>query len=121
MSLREFFDRFDESCEPVGTASFQWTAKGVGFGGMYFYFDKKDSYVHCENEIMSRKFLKEMLCHMVDNCVLDCPNEQHADTGINGLPPNYNPVPYVEPEPIVRRVKRDKDSTQENNSKPVID
>ncbi len=71
--------------------TFNWGAKDIGWGQMYFYLNEEDGYVHCGNEIMSRQFLKDMLCHMVDNCVLDEPNERHADTGPNGEPPDYSP------------------------------
>jgi hypothetical protein len=93
MSLKEFFDSFEDSCEPGGTAHFRWSAKGCGFGEMYFYLDKSDGYVHCDNELMGREFLKEMLCKMVDNCVLNLPGS--FDT-TGGLPPNYTPKPVVE-------------------------
>lgn len=86
MSLENFFNSFTDSCEPNGHAEFNWSAKGRGFGSMYFYMDK-DGYVHCENEIMSREFIKEMLCKMVDNCVLDCPGQHDGD----GLPEGYSP------------------------------
>jgi len=94
MSLREFFNKFDDTCEPQGNVSFQWTSKGVGFGGMYFYLDKTDGYVHCDNEIMGREFLKRMLCLMVDNCVLDCPGQWDEATG--GKPPGYDPKPIID-------------------------
>jgi len=90
MSLTDFFNKFDNGCTPVGHAEFEWTAKGVGFGGMYFYLNKEDGYVHCENEAMSREFLKEMLCQMVDNCVLDCARHE-ADK----YPKGYNPQTIV--------------------------
>jgi hypothetical protein len=113
MSLRKFFDSFDDTCEPVGLADFQWTAKGIGFGGMYFYFNKEDSYVHCENELMSREFMKQAFCKMVDNCVLDCPGQW--DDATEGKPPGYDPKPFIEEPLIVRRTKAmpdDKDITQ---------
>ena len=110
MSLKEFFDSFDDCCTPTGMASFEWSAKGCGFGGMYFYFDEKDSYVHCENEIMGREFLKRMLCNMVDNCVLDCPGQW--DEATEGKPPGYDPKPYIKPEPPKARGRK---------TKPIID
>ncbi len=96
MSLETFFEQFKDTCVPTEGVDFQWSAKGIGFGGMYFYLDKKDGYVHCSNESMSRQFLKDMLCKMVDNCVLDEPNERHADTGPGGKPPGYTPVAIEE-------------------------
>lgn len=100
MSLDNFFNSLEDRCEPAGFADYKWSAKGRGFGGFYFYVDKKDGYVHCDNEIMSREFLKDMLCKMVDNCVLDCPGSNDGD----GLPPNYAPKPIKE--------TNDQDSTQ---------
>ena len=92
MSLTDFFEKFEDSCEPNETATFSWSAKGHGFGQVYFYVDKKDGYVHCNNEIMSREFIKEMLCIMVDNCVLDCPGRVDEENGTH-LPPGYTPKP----------------------------
>jgi len=94
MSLKNFFDSFDDTCTPHHRAGFNWSAKGRGFGQMYFHFDKEDGYVHCDNELMNREFLKEMLCKMIDNCVLDCPSSRDTT---DGKPPNYTPKPYVEP------------------------
>lgn len=76
----------NDSCVPHGAFGLNWTAKGIGFGQMYFRVDTKDGYVHCSNEYMGREFLKRMLCAMVDNCVLD-------DCRDDGLPPDYNPIP----------------------------
>ena len=85
MSIRDFFEKFDNTCDPIGVTSFNWTAKGIGFGQFYFYFNEKDGYIHCENECMSRETIKEILNRMVDECVLDCPRDG------DGLPANYNP------------------------------
>lgn len=73
MSLSEFFDNCENHCEPNDTTAFNWSAKGVGFGQFYFYI--KNDKVHCENECMSKEFVKKMLCQMVDDCVLDDPRE----------------------------------------------
>ena len=88
MSIKGMFARFDDECRPVGSVTFNWSAKGIGFGQMEFHMDE-DGYVHCYNEIMSRKFLKEMLCAMVDNCVLDESNDTHEDNSPDGKPPGY--------------------------------
>jgi hypothetical protein len=47
----------------------QWAKPGVGFGNLVFYF--KDGVLRCDNECMSKEFIKDRLCKMVDNCVLD--------------------------------------------------
>jgi hypothetical protein len=96
MEIKKWFYGMNELCEPITGANFQWTSNGIGFGQMHFYLSKEDGYVHCDNEIMSRSFLKKMLCHMVDNCVLDCPNGTFPDDGPNGQPPGYNPKPITD-------------------------
>ncbi len=71
MSIQEFFDSMEDSCYPDHKACyFKWTAKGTGFGEFGFY-EGDDGKLHCSNEMMSKKFIKEMLCKMVDDCVLD--------------------------------------------------
>jgi hypothetical protein len=49
----------------------QWEISNFGFGMFYFYV--KDGKVHCDNETMSKDTIKEVLCKMVDDCVLDDP------------------------------------------------
>lgn len=93
MSLSNFFKSFEDSCDPHGYTVFSWSSKGTGFGQVSFHLDTEDGYVHCSNEIMSRSFIKEMLCKMVDNCVLDEPNMRFEDTGVDGKPPGYTPKP----------------------------
>ena len=50
-------------------AAFQWGLPGTGFGNIVFY--TKDGELRCDNECMSKKFIKERLCKMVDDCILD--------------------------------------------------
>lgn len=71
--LRASFEKLNDSCEPVTGICFNWTAKGVGFGQLYFY--TKDDQVYCDNEMMGKEFIKKMLCKMVDDCVLTEPRE----------------------------------------------
>ena len=47
---------------------FQWSKAGRGFGEFAFYH--KDKKIYCYNELMSKEFIKEMLCKMVDDCIL---------------------------------------------------
>ena len=49
-----------------------WGAESIGWGEFYFYVGE-DKLVHCRNEIMSKHFIKEQLCKMVDECILDEP------------------------------------------------
>jgi hypothetical protein len=48
-----------------------WSAKGIGFGQLYFYTD--NGLIYCDNELMDKEFIKQVLCQMVDDCVLTCP------------------------------------------------
>jgi hypothetical protein len=48
----------------------RWGTKSAGFGEMSVWV-KKDGTLRCDNEGMSRKFLKEVLALLVDNCNLD--------------------------------------------------
>ncbi len=49
--------------------SIRWGKPGVGFGEFYIY--KKDDKIRIENECMSKDFIKEILCHLVDEAELD--------------------------------------------------
>jgi hypothetical protein len=46
-----------------------WSMKGTGFGEFTFYL--VDGKLHCQNEMMSRDFIKVMLCLLVDKAILD--------------------------------------------------
>ena len=58
-------------CELNGSIDIGWSVEGIGFGHFYFY--EKDGEIHCDNEIMSKEFIKKVLCDFVDQCVLDDP------------------------------------------------
>lgn len=73
MSLQESFEKFEDSCGPAQPCYFQWSAKGIGFGELYFY--EKDGKIYCDNELMGKEFIKRMLCKMVDDCELTCTRE----------------------------------------------
>lgn len=49
-SFKEMFDSLDNNCIPHQVIGFDWSAKGIGFGQMHFYFDDLGGYVHCDNE-----------------------------------------------------------------------
>ncbi len=54
---------------PIGCddpVQFSWGKPGTGFGQVLFY--TKDGTLHCDNECMSKEFIKERLCKMVDDC-----------------------------------------------------
>ena len=84
--LKEYFASFKDSCGPrrddngVFTPIMAaWTAKDHGFGEFTFYvIGGKLRYVigdklRCDNEAMSKDFIKKMLCQMVDDAELDDP------------------------------------------------
>lgn len=90
----KMFERLPNACEPCGTVQFNWTVKNVGFGQAKFYLDKKDGYVHCSNEGMSREFIKKILCEMVDNAVMDLPHVNEKES--KGFPKDYVAKPIVD-------------------------
>lgn len=63
------FENLPDSCHPQGYVTFDWTQNRFGFGQLSFYV--KDGQVHCKNELMSKEWIKQQLCQMVDNCILD--------------------------------------------------
>lgn len=56
-------------CYPLEPVTFQWGARGVGWGQVVF-FHADGNRVHCHNEMMSKEFLKQILCRMIDECTL---------------------------------------------------
>jgi hypothetical protein len=44
----------------------QWVATDIGFGEFTFFY--RDGILMCDNECMSKEFVKKALCAMVDNC-----------------------------------------------------
>lgn len=69
--VQDMFDKMENSCELVNGFQVNWTSKGTGFGQFYFYHKEEDGKTHCSNELMSKEFIKKMLCQMVDDCILD--------------------------------------------------
>jgi len=69
----------EDDCAPSGHTYFNWSAKGCGFGQLGFYTKEDDDKVYCMNEMMSKEFVKKMLCHMVDNAIMDDPNPKDKD------------------------------------------
>jgi hypothetical protein len=54
-------------CEWV---SFRWGVPGIGFGEFIFKTDPETGEVTCDSEMMTKEFIKERLCKMVDDCIL---------------------------------------------------
>ena len=69
MTRKQMFDNLPNCCEPVGETTFLWSQQKFGFGQVSFYV--QDGKVHCRNETMSKQWIKQQLCQMVDNCILD--------------------------------------------------
>jgi hypothetical protein len=76
--IRKWFAKMEDHCVLIGGFTVAWEAKDIGFGQFYFYKDEVDGKVHCGNEIMSRDFIKKMLCKMVDECILDEPRNKET-------------------------------------------
>mgnify|MGYP000604239507 CR=1 FL=1 len=68
-NIRKSFEKIEDSCDPTDGVTFEWTAKGCGFGQLYFYHNKAGKLL-CSSETMSKDFIKRMLCQMVDDCEL---------------------------------------------------
>jgi len=68
-NLRKSFEKIEDSCHPTDGVLFTWTAKGTGFGELYFYH--KDGKLKCDSETMGKEFVKRMLCQMVDDAEFD--------------------------------------------------
>jgi len=70
MRVKKILGSCENSCEVAGTALFNWSLKGFGFGQIYFY-TSTDGKTHCDNEYMSNEKIKEILNTLVDTCIMD--------------------------------------------------
>ena len=52
-----------------GLIDIGWGTKSAGFG--HLSFKNKDGKIHCGNETMGRKFIKDVLNKLVDVAILD--------------------------------------------------
>jgi hypothetical protein len=68
MTVKALFQQTPDSVDLSNEFTIEWTSTNVGFGQFKFY--TKDDVVYCDNECMSKEFIKQVLCDMVDNCVL---------------------------------------------------
>ncbi len=57
------------NCYPSKNIVFKWAAPKTGFGEFYIYM--KPDGMHCESEMMSKEFIKDRLCKMIDDCIWD--------------------------------------------------
>ena len=47
--------------------SINWHSDDLGFGQVTFDYDINENKLHIDSECMSKEFVKELLCRMVDN------------------------------------------------------
>lgn len=67
--MLKMFDKLEDKTAPhCDQFTISWTAKGVGFGQFHFY--KKDEKWYCNNECMSKDFIKRVLSTFVDEVEL---------------------------------------------------
>jgi hypothetical protein len=60
-----------------------WGEKDTGFGQLRIYVGQ-DGKMHCDNELMSRGWVKKILGELVDRCVFDCPHSTETKKPIIG-------------------------------------
>lgn len=65
-SIKEFLDSCPNQTYMDKPFIVRWSRPGVGFGEFAFYYTP-DGAVICDNETMTREFVKEVLCDLVDN------------------------------------------------------
>ena len=65
--VQAFLDKCPDYCMPIETVGFKWSKPGIGFGEVHFYFDNETGQLTCDSECISREFIKQMLCKMVDD------------------------------------------------------
>ena len=101
MSLRDLFDKLEDGVSLHGSFRFDWTLKGIGFGQFYFY--EKDGKVYCNNEYMSKEYIKRALCAMVDQCELTDVNNIPS-SGPGGEVPNFADGGSIPPRDTKRKL-----------------
>ena len=57
----------NDVCQPHNSITgFSWVANGTGFGQFVFKWNGKKERLELDSEMMSKDFVKQMLCQMVD-------------------------------------------------------
>tara|TARA_Y100000310_G_scaffold56232_1_gene51650 strand:+ start:50818 stop:51087 length:270 start_codon:yes stop_codon:yes gene_type:complete len=69
-----------EDGEP-GIVCVKWAVENCGYGEITFRV--KDGKVCCDNEYMSREFMKKILCHLVDISILDSDKKEEKNESSN--------------------------------------
>jgi hypothetical protein len=76
MSMQDFFDKCETKVDLSHNFNIEWSFAGTGFGSFRFY-NGEDGKLHISNECCSKTFIKQILCLMVEEAVLDdSKNEQ---------------------------------------------
>jgi len=57
-------------CCPIKSIEFIWAQSGIGFGRFVFSTENENGICKIDNEGMSKDFIKQMLCKMVDDAEL---------------------------------------------------
>ena len=70
MSIQEMFNKLDDSATLHNTFVVSWSETGRGFG-QYRFKVLEDGRVSIDNECDPKEAIKRVLCHMVDNAVLE--------------------------------------------------
>jgi hypothetical protein len=83
MSFKKLFDSMDNHVDLHSKFGIDWSVTGIGFGQFYFY--EEDGGIYCDNESMSKNFIKMVLCQLVDQCELTDPRDR-PDTHDYGVP-----------------------------------
>lgn len=55
-----------------------WSLSDRGFGQLYFY--QSGNVVYCDNELLDKDTIKQILNRLVDDCVLTCPRTEYLDS-----------------------------------------
>lgn len=73
-AIQRILDGTPLYCRPDSEVVFHWGKPGIGFGTATFYYSDHEfgeMKLYCDNETMSKAFIKEMLCQMVDDSVFE--------------------------------------------------
>jgi len=66
--LEKILNNFEDHAEFTCTFGVKWSEKGRGFGEYFFYWDKENKKMMCNNECDSKETVKKVLSMMVDRC-----------------------------------------------------
>jgi hypothetical protein len=91
MSIQDFFNNCENDLELVNSCSINWSVKGTGFGNLQIYIGQ-DGKTMIANEGMGKKFIKKILCDLVDLATLEDAilDKKVCDNKIHGSCPLHN-------------------------------